>query len=265
MLAVFVNCASVILGSLLGLLFKKKFTPKLEEVIQTGAGIITLVLGFQMAFKFQNIIYFTLAIILGGITGTLVDLDNKILLLGKKIESLVYRKNHKPNPVENEATPNDTSLNTELNTELKNETCAKTNFSYAFLNSSVLFCVGAMSILGSLKAGIEKDYTIIFTKSILDGFMAISFSAAMGIGTAFSALTILIYQGALTLLSTVIKPFCTEQMLAELTGCGGALIIMIGINLIGVKKIKTANYLFALIFTVIFVLLNPYLSKIIPF
>lgn len=244
MTAVFVNCAAVILGSILGLLFSGRIGSRMEEVIRTGAGIVTLVLGLQMAFEFQNVVYFTLAVIAGGITGTALDIDAKILCLGKLLERLVYR-NKVP-----------------AATAAVEEVRPVRNFAHAFLNSSVLFCVGAMAILGSLKAGIEHDYSVIFTKSILDGFMAISFAAAMGAGTIFSALSILVYQGALTLLSTLAAPYCTEQMIAEITGSGGALICMIGINLLGIRNIKTANYLPAVLFSVIFVLLDPYISQI---
>lgn len=244
MTAVFVNCAAVILGSILGLLFSGRIGSRMEEVIRTGAGIVTLVLGLQMAFEFQNVVYFTLAVIAGGITGTALDIDAKILCLGKLLERLVYRNKVSAAAVAGE------------------EGRFVRNFAHAFLNSSVLFCVGAMAILGSLKAGIEHDYSVIFTKSILDGFMAISFAAAMGAGTIFSALSILVYQGALTLLSTLAAPYCTEQMIAEITGSGGALICMIGINLLGIRNIKTANYLPAVLFSVIFVLLDPYISQI---
>jgi len=115
-----------------------------------------------------------------------------------------------------------------------------------------------MAILGSFKAGIEKDYTIIFTKSILDGFMAITFAAAMGPGTIFSAISIFIYQGLLTLLAGFINPFITETMLAEMNATGGVLIIMIGITLIGLKKIKTANYLPAILLAVLFVIVKGF-------
>ncbi|HPO02807.1 MAG TPA: DUF554 family protein, partial [Treponemataceae bacterium] len=98
--------------------------------------------------------------------------------------------------------------------------------------------------------------------SVLDGFMAIVFSAAMGIGTAFSALSLFAYQGALTLLSEWIKPWVSEQMISELTGLGGALVIMIGINLLELKKLKTANYLPGLIILTLFVLLDPFISRI---
>ena len=147
-------------------------------------------------------------------------------------------------------------------TELaENNGASKHNFAYAFLNSSVLFCVGAMSIVGSFKAGIEHDYTIIFTKSILDGFMAISFTAAMGIGTMFSIIMILVYQGGLTLLSGVLQPDVTDLIMTEVSACGGALIIMIGINLLGLKKIKTANYLPALVVELLFVIFVPMIKS----
>ena len=123
------------------------------------------------------------------------------------------------------------------------------------LPASVLFCVGAMSIVGSFKAGVEKDYSIIFTKSILDGFMAISFAGAMGIGTAFSAIIVFLYQGALTLLSVVIQPYVSQVLIEELTAAGGAMIVMIGINLLNLKKIKTANFLPAFILEILFVVL----------
>ena len=241
MLAVFVNCVAVVLGSLLGLLVAGRMSRKMEDVIQTGAGFITLIWGMQMAFKYQNVCFLTLAIILGGIIGTIIDLDAKILSLGKLLARLVPQKNSESCPEKGDG---------------ENALSSNRNFAYAFLNASVLFCVGAMAILGSFKAGIEKDYSIIFTKSILDGFMAISFTAAMGIGTAFSAIAIFLYQGALTLLSVAVQPYVSDVMLAELTGSGGVLICMIGINLIGLKKIKTANYLPAVVFTVLFVLLE---------
>ena len=130
----------------------------------------------------------------------------------------------------------------------------KKDFAFGFLNASVLFCVGAMSIIGSFKAGIEKDYTIIFTKSILDGFMAIVFASSMGAGAIFSFITVFVYQGALTLLSTFIAPYVNDLLLNELSACGGAMIIMIGINLLKLKEIKTANFLPGLVLVVIYTL-----------
>ena len=231
MIAVFVNCATILVGSLIGLLFAKKISEKVTDSIQLACGLVSFVMGVQMSFKYQNVVYLALALILGGIVGTLLDIDGKILAFGKFLEKVFVKKNNED---------------------------PKKNFAYAFLNASVLFCVGAMAIVGSFKAGIEHDYSIIFLKSILDGFISIGFAVAMGVGTAFSIIAIFLYQGALTLLSVLIAPYVSEQMIAELTGSGGALIILIGINLMGLKKIKTANYLPAVLFSVIFVLCEPF-------
>ena len=230
MIAVFVNCATVILGSIIGLIFSRKVSNELSNIVTAAAGIISVVIGLQMAFKYNSIIVLSLALIAGGLLGSWWDIDGKILNLGKWLE----RRFAKTESAGSDDAP-------------------KQNFAYAFLNASVLFCVGAMSIVGSFKAGIDKDYTLIFTKSILDGFMAVVFAAAMGPGTLFSALSILVYQGLLTLSSTWIEPFISEAMLTEISATGGALIIMIGINLLQLRSLKTANYLPAIVLAALFV------------
>jgi uncharacterized membrane protein YqgA involved in biofilm formation len=175
--------------------------------------------------------------ILGGITGSWIEIDGKILALGRVLERAVSRgKFQNPNPAEGQP--------------LK----PQKNFALAFLNSSVLFCVGAMAILGSIQAGVEKEYTIILTKSVLDGFLAIVFAATLGPGTIFSALSVLCYQGLLTLLAASVSRFMTPQMLSEVSASGGILLMMIGINLTNLRTIKTANYLPALAFSALFVL-----------
>ena len=251
MIAVFVNCATILIGCITGLLFAKKIPQKVTDSIQLACGLVSFIMGVQMSFKYQNVVYLALALILGGIVGTLLDIDGKILAFGKFLEKVFMKK-----------------TNAEVKTEPEPLTPSfekgrpQKNFAYAFLNASVLFCVGAMAIVGSFKAGIEHDYSIIFLKSILDGFISIGFAVAMGVGTAFSVISIFIYQGALTLLSVLIAPYVSEQMLAELTGSGGALIILIGINLMGIKKVKTANYLPAVLFSVIFVLCEPFVKSL---
>lgn len=254
MIAVFVNCATVLAGSIIGLLFAKKIPQKITDAIQLACGLVSFIMGIQMAFKYQNVVYLALALILGGITGTLLDIDGKILAFGKLLERIFIKNKSK----EQHSLSKDTAGHHEEQSAPSFETgYPKKNFAYGFLNASVLFCVGAMAIVGSFKAGIEHDYSIIFLKSILDGFIAIGFTVAMGVGTVFSIITIFLYQGCLTLLSVLIAPYVTEQMIAELTGSGGALIILIGINLMGIKKIKTADYLPAVLFSVIFVLCEP--------
>ena len=234
MIAVFVNCIAIIIGSLIGIIFSSRISDNLSRVVQTGSGVVTMVIGIEMALAYENIIFLAMAIIAGGILGSWMDIDGKILLLGDALGKLVLRKKHSQGQQEQ----------------------GSSNFAYGFLNASVLFCVGAMAILGSIKAGIDGDYTIIFTKSVLDGFMAIVFAAALGIGTAFSALTVLVYQSALTLLSGLVAAYTNDVLLAELGATGGILIIMIGVNLMGLAKIKTANYLPALVLSVVFVVVK---------
>lgn len=257
MIAVFVNCATVIVGSLIGLIFSRKISNELSNIVSAAAGIVSLVIGLQMAFKYNSIIVLALALILGGILGSWWDIDGKILSLGRWLEKRFAKGGANSAQAVQSGAP--ASADTENQAAQSGEAskaasaAPKKNFAYAFLNASVLFCVGAMAIIGSFKAGIDKDYTLIFTKSILDGFMAIVFTAAMGPGTIFSALSILVYQGLLTLSSTWIAPYISEAMLTEISATGGALIVMIGINLLQLRTLKTANYLPAIVLAALFV------------
>ena len=231
MIATFINCATVLLGSLLGLVLHKKITESFKTIVYTGAGLVAMVLGMRMAFSTTKIVYLALALILGGILGEWWKIEGGILKLGEFLK--------------NRFAGNESGK----------------DFSYGFLNASVLFCVGAMTLVGAFKAGAEGDYELILTKSVMDGFMAVMLTAAMGIGVAFSALTILLYQGGITLLANQLKPLVNDLLLAELTGIGGVMVLMIGINLLGLSKIKTANYLPGLLIIIVLVTLEP----LIPF
>ncbi len=267
MIAVFVNCATILVGCVIGLFFAKKIPQRVTDAIQLACGLVSFIMGVQMAFKYQNVVYLALALILGGIVGTLLDIDGKILRFGSFLER-VFMQGGKGAlrgnpPLEGEGGNAGAQRSIEAGGETSPAVSAENgagqqkHFAYAFLNASVLFCVGAMAIVGSFKAGIEHDYAIILLKSVLDGFISIGFAVAMGVGTAFSIISVFAYQGALTLLAVLVAPYVSEQLLAELTGSGGALIVLIGINLMGLKKVRTANYLPAVLFSVLFVLAEP--------
>lgn len=243
MFATIVNCIAVVFGASLGLLGSKIIKDEYRDVVFNGAGVTTLIIGFSMAFKSANMVYLALALITGGLVGTLLDIDGAILRFGVLLERV--------SKVGGAGRPSAAAG--------KNEGW---DFGHGFLNASVLFCVGAMALVGSFRAGTEGDYTLILTKSVLDGFMAIFFAAALGPGVAFSALPILVYQGALTLAAGFLKPFVSAAMLAELTGIGGALVVMIGLNLLGLKKIKTADFLPSLVLIVLLVLADPLVARI---
>jgi uncharacterized protein len=232
MIATVVNAAAVVIGSLVGLLLHGKVRDSFKAIVHAGAGITTIVIAVQMALSSSRIVLLALSLLIGGILGEWWGIEAAILRLGETLKRTFARKD------------------------------SGGDFAYGFLNASVLFCVGAMALIGSFKAGAEGDYALILTKSVMDGFMAIVFAAAFGIGVAFSALPVLLYQGALTLAAAWLKPLVTEAILKELTGVGGALLLMIGLNLLGVAKLKTANFLPALLLIVGFVVALGFVPSI---
>lgn len=230
MLATVINALAVVIGSAIGLLLKKGLSKRFETAIFTAAGVTTIVIGIMMALKTSHILAFALALILGGLVGTAIKIEDAVMRLGERLKNRFARSDESG------------------------------SFALGFLNASVLYCSGAMAIIGSFKAGTEGDYSILLTKSILDGTLSILFASAMGIGVMFSALSVFAYQGLLTMVSIWIKPYVTPIMLAELTGIGGAFVLMIGLNLLDIKKLKTGDFLPALVFTALFVIAMPYVT-----
>jgi len=229
MIATIINAAAIILGSLIGLLMKAQIKEKYQDVIYTTIGISTLVIGMSMALASQRVLYMVLSLVVGGLVGTLANIEGGVLSFGEFLKKILRQKD-------------------DGNTS---------RFAYGFLDASVLFCVGAMAILGSLQAGAEGKFDILLTKSVMDGFIAILMTAALGIGVAFSALPVFAYQGLLTLLAGSLSPLISPLMLSELRGVGGVLVIMIGFNLLKLRSIKTANYLPAIVIVVLFAALEP--------
>ena len=235
MLAVFINVAAVVVGSLLGLLFGRKASEKLRTLIMVSAGLVTLLIGLQMAWKGQRILYLLLSILIGGLIGYALNIEGGILKFGEALKRLV------PHSKDDSG-----------------------GFAQGFLAASVLFCVGAMSILGSFQAGAEGKMDIILIKSVMDGCMAIVLTGALGVGVGFSAITILLYQGALTLAAVWVKPWVDLHplVLTEVSGVGGLMVAMISLNLLELKKIPTGNFLPALVVVVLFVLVDPWLGPL---
>lgn len=230
MIATIINCLTVIAGSLFGLIFHRRISEAYKKIVFSATGLIALVLGLKMSFEGTKIIYLAFSLILGGILGEWWNIEGGIIRFGNFLRSKFAKKE------------------------------SGTDFAYGFLDASVIFCVGAMTLIGAFKAGAEGDYTLLLTKSIMDGFMAMILTSAMGLGVIFSALTIFVYEGGLTLVSIWLKPLVNDLVLSELTGVGGVLVIMVGINLLGLTKLKTANFLPALILILVFVAINPYLG-----
>ena len=230
MLAVFVNMIAVLIGSLIGLIFKNKLSKRYENPVFVSAGIISLTIGIMMAITTKHILIFAISMMLGGLTGTFVRIEEKIEYFGEFLKRKFTLKDNSG------------------------------NFALGFLTASILFCSGSMAIVGSFQAGTQGVYDLIFTKSVIDGFVAIFMSTVYGVGVSFSIISIFLYQGTLTILSSFLEPYVSETMLTEVSAVGGATVMMIGINLLKLAKIKTGDFLPALIYSILLVLLIPYIQ-----
>ncbi len=246
MIATIVNCIAVLIGSLIGLIFHAKIRENMKQVIFISAGLLSFLIGISMARLTESYIGVMLAVAFGGMIGEALRIEDGIMKLGGYFERLTGKMH------------NSSGENSSLEEETKEKT-----FALGFLNASVLFCVGAMTVVGAIQAGAEGDYELILIKSTMDGFMAIMFTAAYGIGVAFSVITILVYQGGLTLLAGTLAPIIGEAGLNELSAIGGVLVVMIGMNLLGIKKIKTGNFLPALLLVPVVTWFIPLLNKFI--
>ena len=218
MLATYVNCLAVIVGSLVGLLLKKVIKDSFKEIVMTSAGLVTVVIGTGMALKTTSYLVMIFSVILGGFVGYALRIEDHVLALGGVIQK-----------------------KTDKNGD-------GASFAQGFLNASLLFCTGAMSIVGSIQAGTVKDYQLILVKSVMDGCMAIVFAAAYGVGVMFSSVVVLVYQGFFTLAGGWLQPHLGEQGINEMGAVGGILLLMIGCNLLQVKKCRTGDFLPALAF-----------------
>ncbi len=232
MIATIVNALAIVLGTAIGLLARKGFSERARDAAYNATGIISLVIGVGMAITTEHVLAFAIAVIAGGLVGTALDIEGAVYRLGEWLRSRFARRG---------------AVETRADAPEAGAEARDGGFAYGFLNASVLFCVGAMALVGSFKAGAEGDYDLILTKSVMDGVIAVMFAGAMGVGVGFSALSVLVYQGALTLAAAWIKPYVTASMMTELSAVGGALVIMIGINLLGLKKIRTGDFLPALV------------------
>lgn len=242
MIATYINSLAILLGSLLGLLVGSRLKEQFKEVVFASSGLVTLVIGVQMALMTRNFLILLFSVVIGGFIGYLLGIENGILKLGDWME----RKTSRADRTVDHAS-------------------GASAFARGFLNSSVLFCSGAMAVLGSIAAGTKGDYTLILIKSVMDGSMAIIFAAAYGPGVIASAAVVLLYQGFFTLAGGWISPLVGEAGLNELSAAGGILLLMIGFGLIQVKQFKTGNFLPALILAPIFSALGSSIGTLMPF
>jgi len=218
MLAVIVNTIAVLIGSAVGLVCRKGIPQKYRDAIMLAIGICTLFIGIDGALAGENVLVAIVSMVLGVAVGTLLDIDGKLERLGKFVESKFAAGG------------------------------ANTPVAQGLVTAFLLWCVGAMTIVGSIQAGVAHNYEMIFTKSVLDLISAIMLASSLGIGVLLAGGLLFIWQGGLVLLSGLIEPLLSTAMINEITCVGSLLIIALGLNIIGITKIKVADFLPAIVF-----------------
>lgn len=217
MLGVLVNVATIVLGSIVGLLLKEQIPKGKEGVFVDAVGIFTLSLGIIMIQSEKNVVSVVVSILLGSLLGEILSVEEK---LNKFAENL------------------------------RNKFRGDSKFVEGFVGSSVTFCVGPMAILGSIMDGMGNP-SILITKALLDGLMSVVYSSSLGVGVLFSFIPVLVYQGLIAFFSLYLKNFFTEKMIGDFTATGGLLLLGLGINILNLKKIKVANMLPSLVVVII--------------
>ena len=219
------NVATVLLGGTLGLLVGGRLPERFQSIIISGVGLSTLVIGMQNGLRTQNILILLGSILVGGLIGELLRLEYHLENLGNYLQKRLAGR-------WSEA-----------------QSRGASTFSTAFVTSSVIFCVGPLTILGSIQNGISGDITFLALKSMLDGFTAFALTASLGWGVLMSAVTVLVFQGAISLAAAATAggvPGGDNPYILEMTAAGGAIIIGVGLKLLDIKHLKLANYLPAL-------------------
>ena len=210
-----VNVAAIAAGALVGLLVKRGLPEKWQQTMMSGIALCIFVIGLQMALGTANIIITIVSLASGAIIGEAIGIEDRLNELGKWVGGKVAGK----------------------------EEGAAKRIAEGFVSATLLFCIGAMAVVGGIQDGLAGDHTTLFAKATLDGIISVVLSANLGIGVMFSAVSVGIYQGAITALAGFLEPFIAGGVLTEITAAGGVMIMAIGTNMLNVTKIRISNML----------------------
>ena len=218
MIGTLINCIAIVIGSALGLLLRRGMKESISKTVMQGVGLSVILIGINGAIQTQNTLLVIISMVIGGVLGAWIDIDAKMNRLGDWAQKKLTRDSSENN-----------------------------TFAQGFVTASLVYCVGAMAVVGALDSGIRGDHSTLIAKAVLDGITAIVFTSSLGIGVMLSAVPILIYQGSIALLGTAIAPLLSDAVITEMSAVGGLLIMAIGINMVLEKDIKVANLLPAIL------------------
>jgi len=211
MLGTLVNTVAIIAGSLIGLIFRGGIPQKTNRTIMQAIGLAVILIGLTGGLKTQELLLLIISLAVGSLIGELLRIEDRLENLGNRLGGL-FRQGGE-------------------------------GFTHGFVTASLVYCVGAMAIVGSLESGLAGNHQTLFAKSVLDGVTSIVFASTLGVGVLFSALAVLLYQGAITLGASAVKQFMSPAMINEMSAVGGVLIMAIGINILELQKLRIGNML----------------------
>lgn len=216
MIAVLVNTATVLLGSAIGLLFRNRIKERFTQAVLSALALVTILIGLDSALDTADILCVILCMAVGTLIGEWLKIDDRIEGAGEFLKSRLLRGENTEN-----------------------------RFTEGFVTACIVFCVGSMTIVGSLESGIHGNHSIIYAKSALDFVSSMMFAAVMGWGVPFAALFVLLFQGSLTLLAGALSPFLSTAVVTEMSAIGGTILVGMGINMLSVspQRIRVANML----------------------
>lgn len=210
MLGTIVNTLAILAGCAIGLLLKRGINEKVTDAIMKGISLCVIYIGIDGMLEDSKTLAVIIAMALGAAIGTLLDLNGKMEKLGKMIEGRISN--------------------------------GGAGIAQGFVTASLIYCVGAMAVVGSLQSGLNGDHSMLYTKALLDGISAMVLTASLGAGVGLSAASVFVYQGALTLLAGLIAPVLSDAVVAEMTCVGSILIAALGLNMLGITKLKVMDY-----------------------
>lgn len=222
MLGTIVNSLAVLVGGLVGILFKNVIPDKITEALLKASGLAVITVGIKLSLVGENLTLLIMAIIIGTAIGELINIEGKLDNLGALVES-----------------------------KMKNK---QSNVTLGFVTCTLIYCVGSMSIMGAIQSGLTGNHEILFSKALLDGIMSITMAVSMGVGVVLSSISVLVYQGLITLLAQFMQSLLSDVVITEMTAIGGVLIMAIGLNFLEIKRIKVGNMLPAIFLPIIYFL-----------
>ena len=227
MLGTIVNIIAIAVGGTIGTFLKKGISERYKIIIMQGIGLSVLLIGLSGALETDNILLMIFSVVIGSIIGETAKIEDRLEGLGEWLENKFGDK--------------------------------EGGIVKGFVTGSLIYCIGAMAVMGALESGLTGNHKILFTKSLLDGVTAIIFASTLGIGVAFSSIAVFIYQGLITIAAALVKPFLTECVIREMSAVGGLLIMAISFNIMEIKKIRVGNMLPAVFIPVFYYILQLYI------